>query len=49
MANVRIALGETLNDGAIVGQPNKNGSIRRFGNGACEDQVSTPVGFPSER
>ena len=49
MANVRIAVNETLNDGAIVDPPNKNRSIRRFGKGACEDQVPTTMGFPSER
>jgi hypothetical protein len=49
MANVRIAVNEALNDGAIVGPPDKNRSIRRFGKGACEDQVATVMGFPSER
>ena len=49
IANVRIAVNETLNDGAIVGPPNKNRSIRRFGEGACEDQVPPAMGFPSKR
>ena len=49
IANVRIAVDETLNDGAIVGPPNKNRSIRRFGKGACKDEVPTAMGFPSER
>ena len=48
IANVRIAVDETLNDGAIVGPPNKNRSIRRFGKGAGEDQVPTEMGFPRE-
>ena len=49
IANVRIAVNETLDNGAIVGLPNKNRSIRRFGEGACEDQVPTAEGIPSER
>jgi hypothetical protein len=49
IAHVRIAVNEALNDGAIVGPPNKNRSIRRVGKGACEDQVPTAMGFASER
>jgi hypothetical protein len=49
MANVRIAVSEPLNNGAIVGPPNKNRSIRRFGKGTCQYQVPTAMGFPSER
>ena len=49
IANVRIVVNETLNDGAIVGPPNQNRSIRRFGEGAGEDQVPPAKGFPSER
>ena len=47
--NVRIAVNEALNDGAIVRPPNENRSIRWFGKGTCEDQVPTAMGFPSER
>jgi len=47
--NVRIAVNEALNSGAIVCPPNENRSIRRFGKGTCEDQVPTAMGFPSER
>jgi hypothetical protein len=48
IANVGIAVDETLDDGAIVGPPDKNRSIRRFGKGAGKDQVSTAMGFPRE-
>ncbi len=44
-----IAFDGTLNDGGIVGPPDKNRSIGRFGKGACKDQLPTPMGFPSER
>jgi hypothetical protein len=47
--NVRIAVNEALNNGAIVGPPNENRSIRRLGKGTCEDQVPPAMGFPSER
>ena len=47
--NVRITVNEALNNGAIVGPPNQNRSIRRLGKGACEDQVPTAVGLPRER
>jgi hypothetical protein len=47
--NVWIAVNKALNNGAIVGPPNENRSIRRFGKGTCEDQVPTAMGFPSER
>jgi len=47
--NVRIVVNEALNNGAIVGPPNQNSSISRFGEGTCEDQVPTAMGFPSER
>jgi hypothetical protein len=49
IANVRIAVNEALNIGAIVCPPNESRSIRRLGKGACEDQVPTAVGLPSER
>ncbi len=47
--NVRIAVNEALNNGAIVGPPNENRSISRLRKGTCEDQVPTAMGFPSER
>jgi hypothetical protein len=47
--NVRIAVNEALNNGAIVGPPNENRSISRLGKGTCEDQLPTAMGFPSER
>jgi hypothetical protein len=40
---------EALNNGTIVGPPNENRSISGFGEGACEYQLSTPMGVPSER
>jgi hypothetical protein len=47
--NVWITVNEPLNDGAIVRTPNENRSISRLGKGACEEQVTTAVGFPRER
>jgi hypothetical protein len=47
--NIRIAVNEALDNGAIVGPPNKNRSISRLGKGTCEDQIPTAMGFPSER
>jgi len=47
--NVRIAVSEALNDGAIVCPPNKHRSISRFGKGTCEDQAPMAMGVPSER
>ena len=49
MANVGIAVDEALNDGAIVGPPDKNRSISRFGKGAGEDQVPAAMSVPSKR
>ena len=49
IVNVRIAVNEALNDGAIFRPPNENRSIRWFGKGTCEDQVPTATGVPSER
>jgi hypothetical protein len=49
LANIRIVAGEPLDDGAIVRPPNEDRSVRRFGNGTCEDQVPTSMGFPSKR
>jgi hypothetical protein len=49
IANVRIAVSEALNNGAIVCPPNEYRSIRGFGKGTCEDQVPTAMGFPSQR
>jgi hypothetical protein len=47
--NVRIAVNEALNNRAIGRPPDENRSISRLGKGACEDQVPTAMGFPSER
>jgi hypothetical protein len=47
--NVRIAVNEALNNGAIIGPPNENCPISRLGKGTCEDQLPTAMGFPSER
>ena len=47
--NVRITVNEALNNGAIIRPPNENCSISRLGQGTCEDQIPTAVGFPRER
>jgi hypothetical protein len=49
MTNVRIVVSEALNNGAIIGPPNKNRTIRRFGKGTGQNQVPAAMGFPSER
>ena len=49
MANVRITVNEALNDGGIVRPPNENRSVGRFGEGTCQDQVPTAMGFPRQR
>ena len=46
--NVRIAVNEALDNGAIVGPPNEHRSISRFGKGTCKNQVPTAMGFPGE-
>ena len=47
--NIRIAVNEALNNGAIIGPPNENRSISRLGKGTCKNQVPPPMGFPTER
>ena len=47
MVDIRIIVNEALNNGAIVGPPSEYRSIGRLRKGTCEDQVPTPMGFPS--
>ena len=49
MADVGIIVNKALDDGAIVGPPDKNRSIRWFGQRAGKNQLSTAMGLPSER
>jgi hypothetical protein len=47
IVNVRIAVNEALNNGAIVCPPHENRSISQIRKRTCEDQVPTAMGLPS--
>jgi hypothetical protein len=49
MVNVRILVDEALNDGTIVRPPNQRRSVNRLGEGTCQDEIPTAMGFSSER